>query len=73
MELTFYDQNGNPVPPPPQAANVNPLYLDTLGWEQMFTADFTAPPNACVMEIQLVLILNAPPIGDITVWFDDAL
>ncbi|MFQ6133091.1 MAG: hypothetical protein ACE5R4_13705 [Armatimonadota bacterium] len=73
MEFRFFDANGNPLPAPPAAANANPIYLDTSGWEQMFTPDFQAPPNAAIMEMSLLLIINAPPLGDISVWFDDAL
>jgi hypothetical protein len=73
MEFSFYDRSGNLLPTPGQATNVNPIRLDTFDWDQMFTADFTVPADACVMEISLLLILNAPPLGDISVWFDDAL
>jgi len=70
-ELNFYDQNGNAVAAPPEAANVNPIYLDTNGWEQMFTQDFHVPAAAVIMEIDLLLIINATALGDIVVWFDD--
>lgn len=70
VELAFYDQNGNLLALPAGAFIQAPIYADT-GWTQISTSQFQVPQNAVLMQINLLLIVNAAPTANISAWFDD--
>ena len=80
MELHFYDKHGGELNTPDEAT-IDMLHAITMDtdWKQISTSEFTVPDNATVVQVNLMLIVNAQggqnPVltkGKIEAWIDDA-
>ena len=76
-ELTFFDKSGNQLNLPNGAwIPAGEQIGDDTDWTQMSTGEWVAPANTVVVQIDLLLVVNAgvqAPTGQgaITAWFDD--